>query len=88
MNKMDVTIISDRGTALLPSLNIYYPLAFLKPCALHIMRNLKQNGFQSETLINLYWEAVNAPTLCDFESEMQKIRKANSGFNFTLNTLK
>lgn len=69
-----MTILSDRGRALLSAIKKYYKLAFKKPCAQHIVNNLKTNGFTTTELISSYWEAALAPTKHKYNKAMIKMR--------------
>jgi hypothetical protein len=64
----------------------YYFLAFLKPCALHIKRNLIHHGFSSTVLQSLYWEATNAYTKSDYNIIMDKMRISENGKGYKLAT--
>ena len=79
MNNSDITILSDRGPAILNALNRHCNKAFLKPCPLHIKRNLIHHGYSTKKLLSLYWEATNAPTFSQYENIMREMRTAGNG---------
>ena len=69
----------DRMDLLLNALNRHCNIAFLKPCPLHIKRNLIHHGYTTKKLLSLYWEATNAPTFSQYENIMQEMRTAGNG---------
>ena len=79
MNKPDITLLTDRGTAILPALENFYDRAFKKPCPVHIKRNLIQKGFTGKTLSNLYWKATNACSEYEFKSIMTEMTSSSNG---------
>lgn len=67
INRADVTILTDRGTALLPAINECFDKPLKRPCPKHIAGNLVTLGYsKSSPLMNLYWKATNAKTLLQF----------------------
>ena len=79
MNKAENTVISDRGSAILPALATHFTLSFNKPCPVHIERNLNSNGFKSDELHSLYWEATTAKSEIECDKVKEKIRNTNKG---------
>lgn len=79
MNKPDVTILTDRGKSILACILKFYYLAFLKPCSVHLKRNLVDNGFNNETLISLYWKATNACTKYEYDKVILDMRSSCNG---------
>lgn len=73
-----MTILSDRGTAILSSLNRFYKKAFLKPCPKHIEGNLKKLKY-SEELINLYWKAERAKTKTEHKDILEQMAAKPKG---------
>ena len=79
MNEPDSTILTDRGAAIVACIKKYYFLAFMKPCAIHIKRNLISHGFSSETLLKLYWKATNACTKDEYVKVMAEMSISGNG---------
>jgi hypothetical protein len=61
LNKADMTIITDRGTAIAPAVAEAMPLAYHHFCPKHLERNIRVIT-NDEPIIGLYWKARGAVT--------------------------
>jgi hypothetical protein len=74
IDKKDVTIISDRGTAITAAIKEDFKKAHIRYCPKHIERNLIKDGYRKTSCyISLYWKATNAKTETDFLQVMNDI---------------
>jgi hypothetical protein len=58
LDRSDMTIISDRGTAIVKAINDNFTNAIQHHCAKHLERNLKAHGFTK--FLGLFWKCRNA----------------------------
>ena len=70
LNRADVVIMSDRGSAIIKSVSQKTPLAHHLHCAVHISRNLEDRKVEKKFL-HLFWTARNARTLTLHEAAMK-----------------
>lgn len=67
-----MTLISDRGSAIISSVSERFIQLKHHFCAKHIERNLKQRGWNK--FIGLFWNARNACTFAKYQSSMNEIQ--------------
>jgi hypothetical protein len=80
IDKSDIVILTDRGTAILPALDEEILEAFCKPCPKHLEGNLNTHGFFSNKILkSLYWEATSATTYQKHQSVLLKIHSEVKG---------
>lgn len=74
-DKPEITLISDRGSAIISSVSERYKHLKHHHCAKHIERNLKQRGWNR--FIGLFWNARNACTFAKYQAAMNEIKNAS-----------
>ncbi|XP_020587097.1 uncharacterized protein LOC110029241 [Phalaenopsis equestris] len=79
-NRVDVTIISDRGRGLMEAVKAVYPsgLASHRYCMKQLSCSLRKE-FKDETLVNLFWEAAKKTEACEFDETMKILGERNPG---------
>jgi hypothetical protein len=68
LNQAHITILSDRGSALISCIDKFAPLAFHLFCALHLEGNLRSAHVLQD--LSLYWQARNARTKSEYDAAM------------------
>lgn len=73
LNRPEMTILTDRGGAILNTVKVAFPLALHHLCPLHLKRNVQAKKATPE-IITHFWRIACATTQASCERKMQELR--------------